>query len=471
MNYIKDFLRLFTRSTPFLLGNTLSFLPYLLFLNYSDGLSWSSILPFVLFYTLRMTGIFLLRVLPEGVDSYTLWMIAILLGCGGSLIGTLGFLFPALYSVAAVALGLAAAWFLPAKLTVDRYEWLKGSRTMRPAYYFAGFLLAILLFLTLSIGSVAGRTFSFALYTIFFIACYHTVTHYPHFDLKFAGIRLRTLRKGELLLFAAFFLLLFLLRIGRSLTRIATVDLALIGFCGLFLLLVILGGVFRPHRKLPLWLNSLTFVNGMMGNFLFLFGSLYVGTVFGGSQVPTRVFLPYILGMMIGLLVRGPLLQRWGRQRAPLLFLSGQAVGLLLILWSAGMWSGFFILSLFRSICSAWLNEQHFAMTTLPFDQRLIAKGTVQNEGSLLHQFVLMLTLSGLILWRGLPQNTLLSITTYIAASQKEKWILEAAKYLNVGLLLAILLVLLAVFRRKPAVYQPTEAATQAKRHSQDELH
>lgn len=456
MNYLKDFLRLFSRSTPFLLGNTLSFLPYLLFLNYSDGLTWGSILPFVLFYTLRMTGIFLLRVLPTGVDSYTLWMIAILLGCGGSLVGTLGFLFPTLYSVAAIALGLAAAWFLPAKLTVDRYEKSNGSPTMRAAYYFAGFLLALLLFLTLSVGSVAGRTFSFGLYTIFFVACYHTVTHSPHFDLKFAGIRLRTLRKRELLLFVAFFLLLFFLRVGRSLTQITTIDLALIGFCGLFILLLIAGTLRRPHRKLPFWLNSLTFVNGMIGNFLFLFGSMYVGTVFGGSRVPTVVFLPYILGMMVGLLVRGRLLRRWGRPRAPQLFLGGQMLGFLLILWPPTLWVGFFLLSFFRSICSAWLNEQHFAIPTLPFSQRLIAKSMVQNEGSLLHQFALMLMLSGLIFWRGLPQNTLLSITTYIAASQKEKWILEAAKFLNVGLLLIILLILFVIFsRRQLPIYQP----------------
>ena len=67
-----------------------------------------------------------------------------------------------------------------------------------------------------------------------------------------------------------------------------------------------------------------------------------------------------------------------------------------------------------------------------------------------------MLMLSGLIFWRGLPQNTLLSITTYIAASQKEKWILEAAKFLNVGLLLIILLILFVIFsRRQLPIYQP----------------
>ncbi|RBT56563.1 hypothetical protein EA74_00217 [Enterococcus hirae] len=83
---IKQFGRNFTQSTPFILANTVIFIPYLLFLNLSDGANWASILPFTLFYTFRMTGLFLIRSIRLGLDSYTLLMIALLMGGGGFVI-------------------------------------------------------------------------------------------------------------------------------------------------------------------------------------------------------------------------------------------------------------------------------------------------------------------------------------------------------------------------------------------------
>ena len=101
---IKQFGRNFTQSTPFILANTVIFIPYLLFLNLSDGANWASILPFTLFYTFRMTGLFLIRSIRLGLDSYTLLMIALLMGGAGSLLGIFGVLYFPLFYLSSILL-------------------------------------------------------------------------------------------------------------------------------------------------------------------------------------------------------------------------------------------------------------------------------------------------------------------------------------------------------------------------------
>lgn len=70
-----------------LLSNTIIVVPYLLYIQLSDGHNLLTILPFVLFYTLRMTGIFLVRGINLSLTSLGLLKISLLLGLAGSLIG------------------------------------------------------------------------------------------------------------------------------------------------------------------------------------------------------------------------------------------------------------------------------------------------------------------------------------------------------------------------------------------------
>jgi len=58
METIKNFLRQFTQTTPFVLANTMIVIPYLLFMHLFDVRLSITVLPFVLFYTFRVTGIF-----------------------------------------------------------------------------------------------------------------------------------------------------------------------------------------------------------------------------------------------------------------------------------------------------------------------------------------------------------------------------------------------------------------------------
>ncbi|HIX71369.1 MAG TPA: hypothetical protein IAA27_11645, partial [Candidatus Enterococcus stercoravium] len=243
-------------------------------------------------------------------------------------------------------------------------------------------------------------------------------------------------------LFTGFLLLLVLLTLLPNVVASGESGLILMATCIIFVLLVLLTAPNSPQKRLPRGLVLLTGANGMVANFLFLFGSLYVSTIEGASQVPMRVFLPYILGMVLGLLLRPLLLARVGETRAPQLLLLGQVVGLLLFLLFPKISWGLAVVSLFRSMTTAWLNDVYQRQPTLPENQRLLAKFTLQNKGSLLHQGILLVMLSGLLLLKGLPQSALRILTTYTAASLQEKAVLEMAKDLNVAFLVIALLAL-----------------------------
>ena len=94
----------------------------------------------------------------------------------------------------------------------------------------------------------------------------------------------------ELVLFLVFFGLLFLLRNARLLFDERLFDLAVYGFLVLFIVFVFVLGHQKKEWKLPSWLNLFTFLNGMLGNFLFLFSSFYVGILYGLEKLPFYMY-------------------------------------------------------------------------------------------------------------------------------------------------------------------------------------
>lgn len=81
-----------------------------------------AILPFVIFYTFRTTGIFFIRGIKTELNSYTLLKLAIYCGFLGSIFGLLGVVFPDLELVSGLFLGLSAAWLPMANNTIKRYR-------------------------------------------------------------------------------------------------------------------------------------------------------------------------------------------------------------------------------------------------------------------------------------------------------------------------------------------------------------
>ncbi|MGF1945412.1 hypothetical protein ACQUE9_16470, partial [Enterococcus casseliflavus] len=118
-------------------------------------------------------------------------------------------------------------------------------------------------------------------------------------------------------LYFFFFLLLFGLRAARLIKSNALFEWAITGFLFLFALLLITLTKRSKSWRQPLHLNILTFIRGVIGNFLFLFGSVYVTGRFGAQALSTHVYLPYALGLFGAMFLGGKLARLLEKQLVP----------------------------------------------------------------------------------------------------------------------------------------------------------
>ncbi len=434
---LKRFGRNFTQTTPFILSNTIILIPYLLFLGITDSHNWLTILPFTLFYAFRMTGLFLVNSLRFGLDSYTLLMIALLMGGTGSLLGILGVFYFPLFYFSSVLLGLSAAWLVPANITVNFHEKTQGFINMDGKKYLFAAIWLFILYQAIGLPAPTQIAASFTIYTLFYVMAYHTVSHYPRYELDFKDIKRNLVATRELVLFLVFFGLLFLLRNARLLFDERLFDLAVYGFLVLFIVFVFVLGHQKKEWKLPSWLNLFTFLNGMLGNFLFLFCSFYVGILYGLEKLPFYMYFPYAAGLIAAKIV-GPLILKrlsWSPLATQLLGLSSS---LLVLLIPNGFAIGVFLLSFWHVVTGSWLNKEYYQTdVAIPMDRRIIAKYTTQNKGSVIHQFLLMTLLSILAKEMGEPIHLLLIMLNHGAVPIASAQLLILAKWINVGLLMS----------------------------------
>ncbi|MEI5990336.1 hypothetical protein A5881_001829 [Enterococcus termitis] len=413
MSKLKEIARNCLQVAPFILSNTIIFIPYFLFLSLSDGTTLERVLPFVLFYTFRMTGIFLLKSFKLALTSFNVLIISILIGGAGCLIGMLGqFYFPA-YLFAAILLGLSASWLPAANTTVNYHEKQQGYSALTGRKYlfilliFGGVIASLLLTNGMRIPLVLGE------YTLLYIAAYHTVTHYPDYEIDFNEVDQQVISVKEFFLFLFFFVLLLFIRSARLLFDTQLLDVAIIGFSLLFL---IAGWYLNSQRKtwkLPLWLNLMTFANGMCMNFLLLFGTFYVSLRLGLNRLTANLYVPYILGIIGSAIVIKFLYRLLPKVDPKIIHLCGFMLSLFLLLFRPIFPVGIFLLSCFISATGNFLNQQYYQEEILPQDQRIITKYSTQTKGSVTHQLLLMSVLWLLAKQAQLPVKTVLQITAH----------------------------------------------------------
>ena len=87
-------------------------------------------------------------------------------------------------------------------------------------------------------------------------------------------------------------------------------------------------------------------------------------------------------------------------------------VGLLMIVGTPLFPIGLFIVSLFKGTLNGWLTTRYQATAPIPEDKRLWVKYTLQNIGSILTQFLLMVLASVIILRDGHTIQDLFVMTT-----------------------------------------------------------
>lgn len=412
MSKLKNFVRNALQAAPFILSNTIIFVPYFLFLTLNDGETVEKILPFVLFYTFRMTGIFLLKSFKLALTSFNILIISILIGGVGCLIGVMGhFYFPA-YLCSSVLLGLSASWLPAANTTVNYHEKQQGYSALNGKKYLFILLILAGVILSLTIKSDLRIPIVLTEYTLLYAATYHTVIHYPDYEIDFKEVDQHVVSVKEFILFLIFFTLLLFIRSARLLFEPHLLDVAIIGISGLFLIVALYLNRQLKTWKLPLWLNLLTFANGMCTNFLLLFGTFYISLRLGTERLAANLYTPYILGIIFAGFFIKFLYRIFPKVDQKVIHISSFIASLFLLFFPLLFPVGIFLLSCSISSTGAFLNRNYYQSPVLSQDQRIITKYSTQTKGSVTHQLLLM---SGLWLFskeNKLPIQTIVQINS-----------------------------------------------------------
>ncbi|MGO3592042.1 MAG: hypothetical protein ACTIOP_04165 [Lactococcus cremoris] len=120
-----------------------------------------------------------------------------------------------------------------------------------------------------------------------------------------------------------------------------------------------------------------------------------------------QFYLPYVLGIVFASKVKNLL-----GNNVKTYSLIGIFLGLLLIVFSPLFALGLFLTSLFKESLNSSLTQDYESTINIVEDKRIWIKYTIQNIGSILHQFLLMLLGSLIIMKNGLSIKTLFVITS-----------------------------------------------------------
>lgn len=136
------------KSMLVVLSNTVIMVPFLLFLSLNDGITERSVLPFALYYTCRILGVFLVRAIKNTISSLELLILSLYTGLAGSVFAFIGPLNSWLYLPAGVLIGLSASWLPTATVTLNHFQPNTEKKTSYPLLLLA--LIALFAGLTLS---------------------------------------------------------------------------------------------------------------------------------------------------------------------------------------------------------------------------------------------------------------------------------------------------------------------------------
>lgn len=317
-------------------------------------------------------------------------MLSILIGSVGCLAGVMGlFYFPA-YLISAVLLGISAAWFPVANAAVNYCEGQSGYAMLTTKKYlflliiFAGLLFSLTQPLNLKISLVLAE------YTLVYVAAYHTVSHYPSYEIDFNELRKQTFSFKEVGLFFIFLLVLILLWGIQLWVTPNWISLGILLAASLFLLATWL--LSRPSKKgqLPSWLNVLAFVNGMCTNFILLVSVIYVSVMFGKEQLMNDLYSPYILGILCAGFFSKLLSRVFVRSTPIATHIVGLVLALCLLLLPELFPLGILLLSCCINGLSSLLDQAYGACPSLQSDQRFLANYSTQTKGSITQQLLML---------------------------------------------------------------------------------
>ncbi len=388
MNHINN---LIGNSSLNIINSTVIVFPFMVFLKLGNHHTITSILPFVIFYAFRMTGIFFIRGIKTNLNSHTLLKLSIYVGLLGSAFGFSGLFIPKLEIFAGLFLGLSAAWLPMANTTINYYK--KENNLTSPINFKITLLVLLLVSSTLIIQNIYSYASFFVMYAIMYFFSLFTLKNTSQYTSP--SHDLEDYSYLNLVFFIVFFILIFYLRSSRLLYNVLQFNYFLYGVI-FFILSFFFWDIFgrnKIQKRISHNLSYLTMINGAIGNYLFLFSSLYAAGYYGHNYLFIKFYFPYVLGIVLIPTIAGFL-----ENRIKINALIGITVGFLIILLTPFFSVGILVLSIFKGLLNKYLTDTYLYQANLPKDKRLWVKYTIQSIGSIMHQFLLMLIGSVLIL-------------------------------------------------------------------------
>ncbi|MCT3067903.1 hypothetical protein EFN63_05915 [Leuconostoc citreum] len=388
-----------------IISSTVIVLPFMFFLRISATHTVSSVLPFVIFYTLRTTGIFLIRGIKTSLNSASLLKISLYSGTLGSIFGIIGSFFPELYIISGFFLGLSAAW-LPTANTSINFLNIKNNLLLAKNKYFT-ILTLILIGYILFIPSKTSFIIFFLFYTVLYLIAIITLPTLNQYAVD--SHDLESYSYQYLGLFVVFFVLIFSLRSSRLMKNIMQFDYFIWGSLLLAIVLIVSKLFFNraPQRNVPNLLSYISIINGALGNYLFLFASLYVAGYYGHHDLFTRFYIPYIIGIVTAPIINKVLVKKNNHTIFIMLF-----IGLLIMFFRPLFPWGILSLSITKGCLNLKLNHIYMTQDNLPSDKRIWVKNTIQSTGSIIYQFIIMITGSLIVSDNNHSIKELLDITS-----------------------------------------------------------
>ncbi|MBP0727154.1 hypothetical protein J5Y03_18555 [Bacillus sp. RG28] len=403
------------------LMNTITFLPYFLFIII--GNSYHTILngwfPLIIFYTFKYTGPFLINSFQTKIKARELLLTFIAIATVGAFCGVLAPLSPMWIELAAVLMGTATGILLPLYTTIQFHEKSFYGRKMKGAHFLFALLTALIIVpLVLFTAHSHYSNLAFLICGIALSICFISLRQMPQYEIAVNPIY--NFRVKSFIIFIIFTALIFIIKATRKTDLQIFIVLLLIGSLTVLAILTLMMKKFKVRFHLPKYIHFFAFIQGMTANFFLLYGTFYALSQKSNHFVTYGIYLPYGLGIIFSLFLGGKIVKKFNRIHPLSVISVGSFCGLLLTLipWTIPI-GGFFI-GFFSSLQTRTLNRLAYAASESYKDSSLLLRNRWSKLGRMINQTILALLILLSSYLSHIPFNQVFLIVTGKSSQYKD---------------------------------------------------
>ncbi|WP_423363228.1 hypothetical protein [Mycoplasma sp. P36-A1] len=387
--------KLSSSSFLFALRNTVQYLPYLLFMIVSlttDVSDLDKILPFILYYCVKSSGIYLLKPLHTKNNTYRILKISLLLGLIACILGMFGDVQHIFYEISAVLLGLCESFYIPSYISMLQYE-RSHDRQMQNKYEKLLGTILILIFFVLCFTMMKAPNFIiFVYFSFLFLIPLLSISKYKSYKLEDHEYLSNVMYSKELSVFVVMLLLIIGLRVARSFYIGDIFIIALVILCLILLIISLFLYFKKPQLTLTFKMIYKILFVGAAINLVIYTGMLTAIVTYHSIEAIVLMYACYVIGSVLSEYYTIPFVN----------WLKGDKVNKVITLCLFGiLLLNFPVLTGISMIATTFMlfTLSKMSETTVykhdgvPKDVRMVAKYKVQTFGGVIMQFIFTFTL------------------------------------------------------------------------------